>query len=81
MILQRPSTGCLAAHVGLLFRQQQLDIGDARQVEIAGNRVLEAARRGREVDRLLRIETADQAVQDAGRVVGDAAGADATARS
>src|SRR5687767_2257217 len=55
-----------ATHVGLLFRQQQLHVGDARQVEIARNRVLQAGGRRREVDGLLRIEIVNQAVQDAG---------------
>ena len=35
-----------AAHIGLLFRQQQLDVRDAQQIEVAGNRVLQAGGRG-----------------------------------
>src|SRR5688572_15434189 len=45
-----------AAHVRLLFRQEQLDVRDAGKVEIPGNRVLQHRRRSGEVDRLLRIE-------------------------
>src|SRR6185369_3737905 len=57
----------LAAHVGPAFRQQQFDVRLADQVEIPVNRVLQHRRGGGEVDRLLRVETADEPVQHAGR--------------